>query len=63
MIVSSLSVILQRIYFKATHGKRIFKMSPLHHHFEKSGMTEPQIVAMYTAVTGVLSLVAVLTLI
>ena len=63
MIVSSLSVIIQRIYFKATHGKRIFKMSPLHHHFEKSGMTEPQIVAMYTAVTGVLSLVAVLTLI
>jgi phospho-N-acetylmuramoyl-pentapeptide-transferase len=63
MIVSSLSVIIQRTYFKATHGKRIFKMSPLHHHFEKSGMTEPQIVALYTAVTGVLSLVAVLTLI
>ncbi len=63
MIVSSLSVIIQRAYFKATHGKRIFKMSPLHHHFEKCGMTEPQIVALYTAVTGVLSLVAVLTLI
>ncbi len=63
MIASSLSVIIQRTYFKATHGKRIFKMSPIHHHFEKCGMTEPQIVAMYTAVTGVLSIVAVLSLI
>lgn len=62
MIASSLSVIIQRAYFKATHGKRIFKMSPIHHHFEKSGMTEPQIVAMYTAVTGVLSIAAVLSL-
>lgn len=63
MIASSLSVIIQRIYFKATHGKRIFKMSPIHHHFEKCGMSEPQIVAMYTAVTGVLSVVAILSLI
>jgi phospho-N-acetylmuramoyl-pentapeptide-transferase len=58
MIMSSVSVIIQRIYYKATHGKRIFKMSPLHHHYELSGMNEMQIVAMYTAVTGVLSLVA-----
>ncbi|MCE5342288.1 MAG: phospho-N-acetylmuramoyl-pentapeptide-transferase [Eubacteriales bacterium] len=62
MIVSSLSVILQRVYFKLTHGKRILKMSPLHHHFELSGMTEAQIVAMYAAVTGILSMVAVLSL-
>ena len=62
MIVSSLSVIIQRVYFKLTHGKRIFKMSPIHHHFELCGMTEPQIVTMYTAVTGILSAVAVLSI-
>jgi len=62
MIVSSLSVIIQRIYFKLTHGKRIFRMSPIHHHFELVGMNEPQIVSMYTAATVVLSIVAVLTL-
>lgn len=63
MIASSLSVIVQRVYFKLTHGKRIFKMSPIHHHFELSGMTEPQIVTMYTIVTGILSIIAILALI
>ena len=62
MIASSLSVILQRIYFKLTHGKRIFRMSPIHHHFELGGMSEPQIVTMYALVTGILSIVAVLSL-
>ena len=60
MIMSSVSVIMQRIYFKLTHGKRIFKMSPIHHHFELSGMSENQIVAMYSLVTLFLSLIAVL---
>lgn len=67
MIGSSLSVMIQVGYFKYTkkkygQGRRIFKMSPIHHHFEKCGMTEPQIVAMYAAVTGVLTLVAVLSM-
>ncbi|MDD3410080.1 MAG: phospho-N-acetylmuramoyl-pentapeptide-transferase [Eubacteriales bacterium] len=62
MVMSSVSVILQRVYFKLTHGKRIFKMSPIHHHFELCGMTEQQIVAMYAIVTGILSLVALLSL-
>lgn len=60
MIMSSVSVILQRAYFKATHGRRIFKMSPIHHHFELSGMNEKQIVRMYTLVTLALSILAVL---
>lgn len=60
MIMSSLSVVIQRLYFKATKGKRIFKMSPIHHHFELSGMSENQIVLMYTLVTLGLSLIAVL---
>ena len=40
MFVSSLSDIIQMTYFKATHGKRVFRMAPLHHHFELGGMPE-----------------------
>ncbi|MEA5014435.1 MAG: phospho-N-acetylmuramoyl-pentapeptide-transferase [Candidatus Limiplasma sp.] len=62
MVMSSLSVMIQVTYFKLTHGKRIFKMSPIHHHFELSGMSEQQVVAMYALVTGILSLVALLSI-
>ena len=61
-IMSSVSVILQRYYFKLTHGKRIFLMSPIHHHFEKKGYSETQIVGMYAGITLVLSLIAVLSI-
>ena len=60
-IMSSVSVILQRLYFKATHGKRIFRMSPIHHHFELCGYSETQIVAMYGTITGVATIIAVLS--
>ena len=60
-IISSLSVIIQRYYFKLTHGKRIFLMSPIHHHFEKKGYSETQIVSMYAGVTLILSIIAVLS--
>ena len=60
MIMSSVSVMLQVAYFKLTHGKRIFKMSPIHHHFELSGMTERQIVWMYAIATLITSTVAIL---
>ena len=46
-----LSVMIQVSYFKITHGKRIFKMSPIHHHFELSGFEETMVVAMFTVVT------------
>ncbi|MCL1963963.1 MAG: phospho-N-acetylmuramoyl-pentapeptide-transferase [Firmicutes bacterium] len=59
---SLLSVFIQRIYFKATHGKRIFKMSPLHHHFELSGVEETRIVSMYAIVTVLLCLLSFLGL-
>lgn len=62
MVASSLSVIIQRVYFKVTHGKRIFKMSPIHHHFELCGYSETQIGAMYAVCTGILSLIAILSL-
>ena len=61
-VMSSVSVIMQRYYYKLTHGKRIFKMSPIHHHFEMCGMKETQIVCMYGIVTAVLSVVAILSL-
>ena len=67
-VMSSVSVILQRYYFKATRKifgepRRLFKMSPIHHHFEKCGMKETSIVLMYAIVTLVLSAVAVLSVI
>ena len=68
-IMSSVSVILQRYYFKATRkfskdhrGRRIFLMSPIHHHFEKKGYSETQIVSMYAGITTLLSWIAVLSL-
>ena len=60
MLISSLSDIIQVAYFKKTHGKRIFKMAPLHHHFELSGMPETKIVTMYDLTTMALCLVALL---
>lgn len=48
-----LSVIIQVLYFKATKGKRFFKMAPIHHHFEKCGFSENQVVLMFTLVTVV----------
>ena len=51
---------MQVTYFKATHGKRIFKMSPIHHHFELCGWSETRIVTVFTAVTVILSLLAYL---
>ena len=51
-IAETLSVILQVGYFKLTHGKRLFKMAPIHHHFEKCGWSELKIVAVFTIVTA-----------
>lgn len=60
MVLSSVSDLIQFAYFRATHGKRFFRMAPLHHHFEKGGMPETSIVAMYYIVTVMLCLVALL---
>lgn len=56
------SVIMQVTYFKLTHGKRIFKMTPIHHHFEKSGWKETKVVTVFTVVTILLCFVAYLGL-
>ena len=60
-VIEAMSDVIQVGYFKMTH-KRVFKMAPIHHHFELSGMTEVQIVAMYAVVVGMLSLVALFSL-
>ena len=56
--METLSVILQVGYFKLTHGKRLFKMSPIHHHFEMCGWKEVKIVLVFTAVCVIMCLIA-----
>ncbi len=57
-IVETLSVILQVSYFKLTHGKRLFKMSPIHHHFEMCGWKEEKIVLSFAGVSAVMCVLA-----
>ena len=57
-IVETLSVILQVSYFKLTHGKRIFKMTPIHHHFEMCGWKEVKICVVFSLVTVGMCLLA-----
>lgn len=61
-VLEVVSVILQVGYFKLTHGKRLFKMAPIHHHFELLGWHETRVVAMFSIVTAVLSVVSLLIL-
>ena len=57
-VIEVLSVILQVGFFKLTHGKRLFKMAPIHHHFEKCGWSEPAIAALGIFVTAVMSIIS-----
>ncbi len=57
-VAEMLSSLLQIVYFKLTHGKRLFKMAPLHHHFEKCGWSENTIVIVFSAVTALLCVLA-----
>lgn len=57
-IIETASVMLQVTYFKLTHGKRLFKMSPIHHHFEKCGWSENKVVIVFTVVTVICSVAA-----
>ena len=56
-LVEVLSVIIQVSFFKITHGKRIFKMAPIHHHFELSGWSETRVVAVFSIITALLCMV------
>jgi phospho-N-acetylmuramoyl-pentapeptide-transferase len=61
-VLEALSVIFQVGYFKATGGKRIFRMAPLHHHFELKGLAEPKIIVRFWIIAVGLALVALSTL-
>lgn len=60
--IEILSVIIQVGYFKMTHGKRIFRMAPIHHHFELGGWSETRVVAVFTIVTAILCLIGLMAL-
>jgi len=59
-LVEVISVILQVGYFKLTKGKRLFKMAPIHHHFELMGWSETRIVAVFSIITTILCLIALI---
>ena len=61
-VAETLSVILQVSYFKWTHGKRIFRMAPLHHHFELKGIPESKIIIRFWITSIILGLVALSTI-
>jgi len=61
-VVEALSVIFQVGFFKMTHGRRIFKMAPLHHHFELKGWPEPKIIVRFWIIAIILALISMSTL-
>ena len=61
-LVVVLSVIIQVTYFKKTGGKRIFKMAPIHHHFELCGWSETRVVAVFSIITALLCMVALMAM-
>ena len=61
-LVEVLSVIIQVTYFKRTGGKRIFKMAPIHHHFELCGWSETRVVAVFSIITAILCLIALMAM-
>lgn len=61
-MIEVVSVMLQVGYFKISHGKRIFKMAPIHHHFELCGWSEKKVVAVFAIVTAVLCLIGIMAM-
>jgi len=59
-LIEVISVILQVSYFKLTGGKRLFKMAPIHHHFELMGWSETRVVAVFSIITAILCLIALM---
>ena len=61
-VVETLSVMIHTTYYERTHGKRIFLMAPIHHHFELKGWSETQVVTRFWIITMILVLVGLATL-
>ena len=62
-VIEALSVIIQVSYFKLTGGKRVFRMSPIHHHFELGGLHEVQVTGRFVVVSIILALTALIYLV
>ena len=60
-VLSGISIMIQVLYFKVTHGKRVFLMAPYHHHLEKKGLGEAKICAIYTVISIVMGVIAILS--
>ena len=61
-VIEALSVVIQVGYFKISHGKRVFRMAPIHHHFEQLGWPESTVVIRFWIVSIVLALAGLATL-
>jgi len=61
-VMETLSVILQIGFFRATNGKRLFKMAPIHHHFEMKNWSEPKIIVRFWIISFIFALIALSTL-
>ena len=59
-VIEAISVILQVVYFKISHGKRLFKMAPIHHHFELCGVKETVIVPAFWAVSALFAMLGII---
>ncbi|MCS6893894.1 MAG: phospho-N-acetylmuramoyl-pentapeptide-transferase, partial [Deltaproteobacteria bacterium] len=62
LVLEALSVLIQRYYFKISGGKRIFRMAPLHHHFELIGWSEPKVIIRFWIFSIILAVLALSTL-
>ena len=60
-VFSGISIMMQVVYFKVTHGKRVFLMAPFHHHLEKKGFSEAKICAIYGVVTFIMGVIAIIS--
>ncbi len=61
-MIEVISVMIQVTYFKSTHGKRFFRMAPIHHHFELGGWSETRVVAVFSITTALLCLLALMAM-
>lgn len=61
-VIEAMSVILQVSYFKMTGGKRLFRMSPIHHHFHLKGWPEPKVVVRFWLVAMIFAIMAMISL-
>ena len=61
-VIEALSVMLQVVYFKLSGGRRLFKMSPIHHHFELKGIPEPKVIVRFWIVAAIFTILSLSTL-